>query len=619
MMLINNQHKKQKNTMIEVIELHNITPEKIVFCYRYGDADSLEVANYYSTKRLVPVDNLISLPCSNENIITYSEYISTIEIPLLSAIENLESNYLGSSEEKNIWVIILGYHIPHIYTYGNESFAIASRLHRLGKTRNPQLPNFTYDRRGSWKYFDADDVQDMYITAIIDGPTVAAAKTLIDRSMDVDNQTFITGKIYIDPYGLSTTDEDSQYQTDMLEWISQSINNLGLTVESTIEPPGVSDPITHILSHDSFYWGWFTPRYSSSLFIEQNERRAFLYNADDDAASVLSNAISTEGDAPWCNLAINVDPGYASCAGAVSAPGRDAYLRPRPFFEAMQRGASLGECFLYSSPYVDWKLVLVGDPLMVVNFPSSLPSDLDVSRTTLPNNEVIYQVKEGLEESIAWLVKQNTLLQNIIDFNCQRSDIEEEVYLLQNLVNWQSAKSVQSSRWILNKPVSTWRNYIFKTTGLSLDNWLIEQGEKVSEFLNDVLTYSEGGAVDSSLVYPEGQWEYVFTYIHPKSTLENVFFILQIALISDFINVAVEVNSSTDQIGWKYENEVFGFIQLTEYGFPSNFSGKRLRYTSTKDNYLDRTELYYIRWKAIDTNGGDIQDWSTETRIIIKR
>ena len=86
--------------------------------------------------------------------------------------------------------------------------------------------------------------------------------------------------------------------------------------------------------------------------MNQNQRRVFLYNADDDAAADITLSFDENGSDPWCNIAIGIDPGYAACAGAVDAPDEDAYLRPRPFFEAMHQGASLGECFLYASPSI---------------------------------------------------------------------------------------------------------------------------------------------------------------------------------------------------------------------------------------------------------------------------
>ncbi len=612
-------------------ELHNLTEDNVIFCYREGDTDSIEVAHYYKSARNLSDDHLIPLPCSSDNIITYEEYLTQIEDPLLDAIASLSSGSgsvgPSSSGGGNIWVIILGYNVPHVYQNDDpyELLAIASRLHRLGKSVSPKSPNFTYDRRGAWQYFDEEDAKELYITAIIDGPTVNAAKKLIDRSIDVDNQPFVTGKIYIDPYGKQTTESQLDYQSDILDWVQNSVNDLDLEREITVDiQDPYQDPLTSYFNNDSFYWGWYTPRYSRLLFLNQNERRVFLYNADDDGAADISQLFDPNGSDPWCNIAINIEPGYASCAGAVDAPDEDAYLRPRPFFEAMHRGASLGECFLFASPVVDWKIVLIGDPLMVVNFPSDPPSSLDLSVTSIPNNEVIRLVKEHLETSVAWLARQSNLTQNMVDKCYQSDNISEEIHLLSPLSDWNSAKSLESVQWLLNRSVSSWMSYILKTTGDTLSNWLETHDEKVSELLSDVIDSTEGDSVDESYVHDEGSWEYEFVYEHQRNTLENVHFRLQVSTDENFSSIVVgtgdESNSYEDITGWTYENELYGFIRLTSYGLSSNFSGRRVKFIAPEEFYLTRTNVYYVRWRALDESGNNLTDWNVDpSRMIIKR
>ncbi len=59
-------------------ELHNITADNVVFCYRQNDSDSLDVAEYYTTARSIPSDQLIALPCTSDNSISESAYLTTI-------------------------------------------------------------------------------------------------------------------------------------------------------------------------------------------------------------------------------------------------------------------------------------------------------------------------------------------------------------------------------------------------------------------------------------------------------------------------------------------------------------------------------------------------------------
>jgi len=603
--------------------LHGIFPEKVIFCYRSGDADSLEVAEYYKTKRELPDENIIAIPCSSSNIITESDFESTIETPILSALNGLGQNF-SSGGERPIWAIILGHHVPHMYTRpSGETIAVASRLHRIGFSMEEKLPNFSYDRRGDWRYFDPDDANELMITAVIDGPTKELALELIDRAQDVDNQIFVTGKIYIDPYGNKTTTDQILYQNDILDWVNNSVNGLGLQIDVTVDiDDPYRDPLVQFFQSDSFYWGWYTPRYSRLLFLNQNQRRAFLYNADDDAAADITLAFDENGSDPWCNIAIGIDPGYASCAGAVDAPDEDAYLRPRPFFESMHRGASLGECFLYSSPYVNWKIILIGDPLLVVNFPSDLPPDQDLADESLTNIEVIRRAIDDLETAIAWSTRQYNLIDDMKDTVVASENFSEELNLLEPINTWHTAKSLESRNWLFNRPVIGLLNYVLKTTGTTLEDWLDLHDEKISELLSTVIDTSEGDAIDEDYVYPTGHWDYDFVYTHVRNTLENVHFRMQLATDKSFTAVVVVANSYLEVDGWQYEAEAYGgFISILSDGFPSNFSGRRIRYESTEANYLTQTNVYYVRWRALDSNGNNLtSDWNTDSnRMIIKR
>ncbi|KKM85373.1 hypothetical protein LCGC14_1289720 [marine sediment metagenome] len=605
--------------------LHNITPEQVLFCYRAGDADSESVANYYLAARELPPENLISLPCVSSNIITEAEYIATIENPLLDAMTTLGTDF-DSQGSRSRWVIVLGYNIPHAFYRSDDPYgdviAIASRLHRLGFAADYKKSNYAYDRRGAWKFYDLNDARNILLTSVIDGPTADDARNLIDRAIDVDNQTFVTGKVYVDPYGKKSTEDQLDFQSSILDFMANELNFLGLESEVTIDTiDPYSEPIVSAFNHDSFYWGWYTPRYSKDLFLNQNERRVFLYNADDDSAANIKETFDPNGSDPWCNIAIGINPGYAACAGSVSPPGEDTYLRPRPFFEALHRGATLAEAFLYASPYMEWKTFLIGDPLMVVNFPLDLPPDQDSGDNTLPNNEVIRRVKLNFEESLAWGLRQSNLAQTMLDINVQSSNFSEELNLLKPIAIWRDQKNQPSRQNLISLALSEWLNYILKTDNRTLNEWLEVNSEQISIPLSDAINTIASGVVESENVYPAGHWDWEFTYTHELLTFEDIHFEIEVHNNTSFTELVLSVSSFADIGGWKYESEPYIFVQLPESGFPSNFSGRRTKYISfTSNEYLTTAEVYYIRWRALDSSGIAIADWNEDqTGKIITR
>lgn len=610
--------------------LHNITPDKVIFCYRDGDSESLDVAKYYQSKRLLPDNHLIPLLCSDSLYITEDEYLEQIENPLISKLQELGQDFT-SSGQKEIWVIILGFRVPIAFYSNNSEYgdpyslddliAISSRLHRLGHIRENAYPNPVYDRRGDFKYFDGNDAQQLFITSVITGPSSDAAKSLIDRSIVVDNLSFVTGKIFIDPYGKNKTDDQLQYQNDLLDFIQNELPNLGLDSVITVPTFDGSDPFIKSMEHDAFYFGWFTPRYSSSLFMNQNEKRVFLYNADSDSAAYLNQPLYTDTSNPWCNLAININPGYALSAGSVSDPGESSYLRPRPFFESLHRGASIGEAFLFSSPTVDWKTILIGDPMLVVNFPVDLPPSQDLSNNSILNTECIRIIKEVLEESIAYGRRQERLLEDVVNIVVSTTDISEELNLLEQTSSWRDVKNMTAQNDIIWKAVDAFLNYILKTENQTFETWLELNNEKTTQFMNELLfTNSAQGFVSDEFIHSEGTWEYEFVYIHMRPTLENVHFEIQVSRMESFSDLNVVANSYLDSDGWSREIELNTFAALTENGLPSNFSGRRVRFeVSGSSNLLIRTEVYFVRFRALDHNGVPISDWITSEKMIIKR
>lgn len=611
---------------------HQITPERVSFVYNTNDSDSLEVAQYYRDARQVPNANLIGLAITAptqgatgttcETALSEADYLSQIETPLKTALESLGADF-GTDGISPIWVIILGYGIPIAYDADGETIAIASKLHRLNKGVVNKFSNHTYDRRGEFKFFDSNDATELFITAVLDGPTKEAVMKLIDRSMDVSRQTFITGDVFIDPYGRKVTAADLEYQADILDFINNEVPNLSLDSQVTVDiDDPYQEPTTASFSGDSFYWGWFNPTYSQQLFLSQNERRAFLYNADDRSACNIhyyanSSPFDINGSDFWCNIAINTEPGYASCAGSVDDPGSDALLRPTPFFQALHQGASLGEAFLFASEFVSWKTVLIGDPLMTVNFPVDIPSDQDTSFELIPNNEAILREKEFIEDALGWGARQTRLLNEVRDTVVASEDFSEELNLLFPINRWFNMKNTKSQTDLHFSLVSRWLRYVQLTTNLSANQWLDANSHKVTQRLQAVTQETGAPAIPDSDVYDSGYWEFTFAYTHPDLTLENVFFELEVSKSSTFSSLLVDLSTQTSVLGWEYEGQPFLFVQMPDSGFPSNFSGRRVRFSSPQANFLRSTEVYYIRWTAVNGSGLPFPGATATQRMII--
>jgi len=605
----------------EKAALHNIHPNMVAVCYRRGDSESKQVADYYAEMRNIPSTNLVSLPClSHDNILTEQQYIDQIETPIWNALYGtgselgVGSGLVSSAHMADIWVIVLCYNVPYVFESNERDLlSVASRLHIIGNSSPNKHPNYTYDRK-TWRFFNAEDASGLMMVSHLDAPCSEIAQILIDRSVEIDIIPFVTGSINIDPYGKKFTNVQLEYEDDLVDFIERDSENFGLSVSSTVdlEDP-YQDPQIHVLNGDSFYWGWYTPFVSYNLFEESSKRRVFLYNADDEGVNELYSPIDVNNSDRWCKMCISTEPGYASCAGTVNSPGEDAYLRPRPLFEALFRGACLGEAFLYSSPYVNWKIMLIGDPLMVVNFPTQYEDP------GLHVNESIRLLQRSVERSYAWGLRQAALAQLALNQIVESEDLNETDLLLHPIYDWyQSVK--EDVQVDLFTPVTLiLLRYVLETTGITWSDWLILHNERTTTDFRSLVQKVSSASITDIYVYAVNQWRQHMNFEHNNLTLEHVHFQLEVANDEDFTDIIFNIRSNDSVTGWYYEKELYEFTAFPGDGMMSNYSGRRVRFVSPVNYHLTKGEQYWIRWKPLYFNDDSTQSWQSNVAFVSER
>jgi len=575
---------------------HNLIPQRILFCYRQNDADSLEIAQYYAQVRQLDSYQLCPLPVVSSRIIDWDTYYNDIEIPILNWLSQTsvrdDTGHAGHFISPYVFCIILGYNVPNIVEYNGERIAVASRVHRLGHPIQLKRPNHTYDRKSSyWKYFDDIDNTQLYVTAVIDGPSKQFCFDLIQRGMTVSNQGRISGKIVLDPYGNKITEEQLDYQQEILDFITYDVPYFGSEYSTTIDiDDPYKDPTILYLNDDSFYWGWYTDTCSPQTFQDSRTLRAFLYNADDYGAFDIRENPPEEGK--WLNRSLLAsNPGYASAAGAVDIPDENAYICPRPFFKSLHRETSVGEAFLEANQFVDWKMILVGDPLITVNFPLIYTAEVN----NLSNREIIYRTIRAIEDNLNRMNRLSRLLDDIIDIFLD-SPTFDKMDIFYKTVEWRdSIGSFEVNKKYIESLAVALVRYQLMTTRQTFSEWLNSQGILVSNLFAEVLAESTSQSVTSDLIYDDGRWEIFFIYNHTALTLENVHFVIEVARDTNFEDIVYVISSDESTDGWWYEKEECIFRSFPESGFPSNYSSRRTRFVSPERYYLRHTELYYYR------------------------
>jgi len=106
----------------------------------------------------------------------------------------------------------------------------------------------------------------------------------------------------------------------------------------------------------ALYCGW----YSLGNYVD-----AFTWKPGAVAYHIASSECATlkqKGSRVWCKRML--EEGAAAVVGPVDEPYVEAFPVPEMFFHLLVDGYyTLAECYFLSTPWLSWRMVLIGDPL----------------------------------------------------------------------------------------------------------------------------------------------------------------------------------------------------------------------------------------------------------------
>ncbi len=604
-----------------------ISVNNFIVVYDLGSLDSAEFAAYYAGKHGMATSTsnpsgstgttggiswevhgqLLGIQLTNNSEILPSETVFNTQLldPIVDAISSsVEFNNL------NIWGIVLGYNIPGGFENGDDVISSTSRLSRLNFSFSKKTQNKLYNR-SIFQRFDATDATHSLICSRIDAPTLQQAKGYVDNARRLNDQLFANGTFYIDQYSDRHALGYADYQDVLSDFNDNLLPTLNLDTWSTTFQDPYIDSVIPFVENDSFVWSWFTDRSNSTFFRQTTALRVFFYNADYDGGFTIVD----ENSKRWPYLALS--EGYVATAGAMSNPTIDGFLNPNSFFNALLRGATIGEAFLFSVPHVDWTISLFGDPLIYCSFTASDPVDEDV----INEHETWNIMSKDLARSAAQLYKKESELREvtleIVDIEANTLDpsggedydggaADTAVTLLypaNDLYN-NNQEGVWQSQ--LKPLVDTFFDfprlrYYYQTTETfapNVNDYLTDQDFKVSRLLSDI---SSSAIIDDDNLIDEGWWQFEFIVNDDDvNNYVNYHFIMEVASDEDFTNILITKNSYSIR-NWTYEKEKDTFVAMTFSGVSSSYIGRKVRYESRQDplisldEYLTRGETYYFR------------------------
>lgn len=352
-----------------------IAREAVAVLYNSDLPDSKELAEYYASKRDIPVENLIGLTLSKNGKITRKEYQESLEAPLRKHFTDKGWWELGNTDDgiklavKNkIQVIVSMHGVP----YGIENdhnlklpdgqkpddftklncAAVDSELAALSFHNFPiyqPLPN---------KYFQADssfiNANHPYSIMVgrIDADSLTTCKRMIDDAIEIE-KTGLWGMAYLD-----LAQKGAGYKMGD-DWITEiESKNWKLGIPTTIDKNQDTYLTNYPMRDVAMYYGWYTGGVNGP-FINPDfklKKGAIAIHLHSFSASDIRNP-----GASW------VGPLIAKGATATLGNVYEPYLQGTHHFnilhDRLTQGYTLIESAYMSVPLLSWQNLVIGDPL----------------------------------------------------------------------------------------------------------------------------------------------------------------------------------------------------------------------------------------------------------------
>jgi uncharacterized protein (TIGR03790 family) len=370
--------------------------DRVVILANAADPDSVRLAQYYAQQRQIPEANIISLAMPTEETISIRQYVDQIHNPLLAALIDADWMQAVRSGQRDAYgrellqaalqrmsylVTVRGVplriaHDPELIEADAVSLpeqfrvnggsvdselallAAADRLSMTAFLVNPYFENKTTPQR-EW-------LVGIRVSRL-DGPSVAAVKRLIDRSLQAE-EFGLQGRAYFDtggPHELGDT------------WI-RAAGELAQAAYFDTDFESTKRKLDHRdrLDAPAIYMGWYAPRAygpwrDSSWHVPPGAIGFHLHSFSATSVRSITKA--------W--LGPLVQQGYCATFGNVYEPYLQFTHRPDLFLEHLLAGGTFGEAIAYSTPRWSWMGVAIGDPLYRP-FKLSLSDQLELPQRT---------------------------------------------------------------------------------------------------------------------------------------------------------------------------------------------------------------------------------------------
>lgn len=347
-----------------------LEPVEILVIVNSNVKSSLELAAYYMAKRKIPLENVAKLQVAENENIARMEYIVKIAIPVRKYVNQIDLK----NQKIRCLVIMYGLPLRIVDSETGGRTKSTNQTNEVLADKNASLDSELalvlleeHYPPGGWipnPYFlgfkgQKLDIEKEKVLMVsrLDGPTPQIVKRIIDDSIFAETYG-IRGKAYFDA---RWHDPGNDKKLSGYAYYDRSIHHAANHVKQNTNLSVFLDDRQELFGEAScpnaaLYCGWYSLAKYIDAFTWQ--RGAIGYHI----ASSECTTLKKPGSQVWCKMML--EKGVAATIGPVGEPYVQSFTVPDIFFGYLVQGyLTLVECYMISTPYLSWKMVLIGDPL----------------------------------------------------------------------------------------------------------------------------------------------------------------------------------------------------------------------------------------------------------------
>jgi uncharacterized protein (TIGR03790 family) len=329
--------------------------DNVLLVVNDNSEDSRAIARYYAEKRKLPATNTCRLRTAESDTISRDAFEREILRPVADHLRSkaLQDQILYIVTTRGIPLVVEGDASPigDLAAVDSE-LALAYRYLLFGTFPyhgRVENPYFAVEfNRDNFRPFVRRDC-DIYLVTRLTGASAIDAILLVDRALAAE----ANGDFFFD---LASAQQSPE--ADWAQQAATSLKNAGL--KATVENSG------RVLDNLAAVQGYLN---QGSADATLNGRIPQIQWSPGAIATVLDKVTARSwrasgGELDAASLAMRyIESGVTGFGGYVADPTADGYLRPQILFPAYAAGYNLAEAFYAAARYVNWRAVILGDPL----------------------------------------------------------------------------------------------------------------------------------------------------------------------------------------------------------------------------------------------------------------